>query len=269
MIKHCCYMIIAVLCITACMNQEKYYQLPDSDIYFKVIDGGRWTVPYNEAATVCFYEGIDSDMYSDTLFVWKGVDWNWPLIVMVNPSKTDTVFFEAPLGALGTSHFRTICLVYRFRGIPDKTFINEDNLLRKDTVFFKTVDYNQFIIKDPFVAIYFSEKFDEVYYEKNELNGKRIHLKPYKTNNKTYSLRAKKRLFPQELIKRIDYFYQKKSRLPDSLDELSIGKYVNIGLYYRKIDSSTYTISIDIGCNEKYVYYSNLKQWIIESITDQ
>ena len=63
------------------------------------------------------------------------------------------------------------------------------------------------------------------------------------------------------LIQKVDSYKLLKKRLPESVTELGIEEQMDIGTYYQKLDSNRYIIYYNIGFDDSFVYYSNLKEW--------
>lgn len=258
-------LLVSMYFFTDCSNCEVIYQIPDTSICIKVIDGGRWTRPYKTTALVCVSDTTDKIMFQDTIIAWKGVDWNWPMVMMINPSKLDTLFFESNLGADAVYHNRVLFKVYRFSPIPDNAIVNDEMLIRRDTLFFSGDVGGPFRIKAPFFAVHFDEKFEELYLERPDSPGEKMKLFP---SSKRISLRSFLRknrpLLLPEIVDRIENYKRNKKRLPKSLTELGINDPLDlVGIHYEERDN-TYALYYHAGFEEYYVYRSETRSWEVE-----
>lgn len=256
--------LLIALFMTSCMNREVVYLIPDTSIRVKVINGGQWARPYHNATIICVEDSMDTINYPDTIMAWKGVDWDWPLVFIINPSCLDTVLYEAPIGANTLLHKRCFYQIYRYAPILDDSFVNEEQLSRKDTLFFSENSDGSLKINDPFIALHFNTKFDALYYEKSEYSGKKYRLISISSNRSKHTARNQKRLYPMDLISEIEKYQQKYQRLPYNLEELAIDNYLNLGLNYEKNDSSSFIVYYNLGFGDRYVYCSDYKKWILE-----
>lgn len=65
----------------------------------------------------------------------------------------------------------------------------------------------------------------------------------------------------KQLIEQVENYYKKHSKLPTNIMELGLEPEMGEGPYYEKIDSIKYIIYFNIGFENTFTYYSDLKTW--------
>ncbi|MDA3843130.1 MAG: hypothetical protein PF588_02015 [Candidatus Kapabacteria bacterium] len=63
------------------------------------------------------------------------------------------------------------------------------------------------------------------------------------------------------LIDKVEKYRARYGMLPNSVEDLHIELVMNEGPYYERVDSVKYKVYFNIGFDNTYMYYSNIKTW--------
>jgi len=63
------------------------------------------------------------------------------------------------------------------------------------------------------------------------------------------------------LIDKVEKYRAQYGTLPNSTEDLNIEPIMNEGPYYKKVDSVKYEVYFNIGFDNTFTYYSDIKTW--------
>lgn len=173
--KRAVIIVLFMVLTTCCQSKETIFQIPESSLYVKVIDGGRGSLfgykNYKNEAILCIGDCRDFIGVNDTIFARKGVE-DLPLSLIINPLSTDTIYYMT-IGARTVSNNRYFQKIERFSHVRNGELVHYSQLERKDTLFFNEIENHLYRVREPFVEVLFDQKFDRCFFSMPQQSGYR------------------------------------------------------------------------------------------------